>query len=84
MRALVEVWLSSGARARQAMYSAKSRVNACTGDPDWPLDVYRYQPPMGFETAGRLSEDRWRKSHQWCARRQCRPWRALLCGGCGL
>ncbi len=49
------------------MYSAKSKVNACTGDPDWPLDVYRFQPPMGFETAGRLSEDRWRKSHQWCA-----------------
>ena len=60
-------WLSWPARAPQAMYSAKSKVNACTGDPDWPLDVYRFQPPMGFETAGRLSEDRWRKSHQWCA-----------------
>ena len=62
------------------MYSAKSKINSCTGDPDWPLDVSRFQPPMGFETAGRLTEDRWRKSHQWCAQGTCSPWRALLCG----
>ena len=48
------------------MYTAKSKINACVNDPDWPLDVYRYQRPMGPMTAWRLTAERWRKSHQWC------------------
>ena len=52
----------------QVMYTSKSKINSCTGDPEWPLDAYRYERPMGPMTAGRLTRDIWRKSHQWCAR----------------
>lgn len=51
----------------QVMYTSKSKINSCTGDPEWPLDAYRYERPMGPMTAGRLTRDIWRKSHQWCA-----------------
>ena len=51
----------------QVMYTSKSKINSCTGDPEWPLDSYRYERPMGPMTAGRLTRDIWRKSHQWCA-----------------
>ncbi|KAK9845205.1 hypothetical protein WJX81_000030 [Elliptochloris bilobata] len=50
---------------QQAMYTSKSKINSCTGDPDWPLDTYRFERPMGPMTAGRLTKDMWRKSHQW-------------------
>lgn len=56
------------------MYTAKSKINACVNDPDWPLDVYRYQRPMGPMTAWRLTAERWRKSHQWCV-----PAAVILC-----